>query len=881
MASENLKYRIAAYRGERPYAFVSYAHDDADVVFAEFEALSAAGLRFYYDEGIHPGHTWHQELAKAIEQCAVFVLFVTARSVASRNCQRELAFALDNDKPVVAVHLEDTELPAGVRLAIGDRQAIIRSRFDEARYRERLLGAIREHVGEPLPAEAPRSVPQPNVPDDPTPPPAKRSRIPLAAAAIALVAVVAAYVGYSQWRDAETRRAAIAAAIADAEQLVQRDQYGAAFNKVHALVAHDGDRTDARLLALWQQIVLPVKPRVAENGATMSFKPYDDTDGEWIAAGTTPFAEPIELPKGVLRVRLEKPGFETGEFAVANPGPVFETPDPDPFLKSLPGTDIALALAQTGALPPDMVPVPALHFPVLLSGWTHGISGDVRNVPAFAVSRYEVTNREFKEFVGAGGYDNPAYWEGLEFRDGERTLAWTEARARFVDRTGRAAPAEWELATYPDGKAEFPVTGVSWYEAVAYARFRHLSLPTLHHWVRFALAPLENGFIVGPNVAAASRFLADGPVEAHTQLGLGPWGTYNTAGNVREWIWNAYGDERIALGGSWRDYFSTYQLLQAAQPMQRLPELGFRLMKSLEAVPDDLLTPIPRSIDAAYAKREPVSDEAFGAMRFQFTTAERTPRDVKIERFAESDTWTGDEVLLTYAPNDTFALYVFLPKAKRVTALQPILYAPPGDAFSYPRPNREVLDQLRFADIVPNGGRALVIPIWSGTYQRVPPPPASAAAAFDRLRIAALNWYDDAAKTIGYLATRNDMDIDRIGMLGISAGAFLVEPILLAVDGRLKAGVLIGTGIPLDPVHPMADAVNYAPRIHVPVLMINGRYDSVFPYELSQVRLFELLGSPAADKKHVVYDAGHFTYPRNSMAKDATDWFDTYLGPVK
>ena len=148
MTSEtSLKYRIAAYRGDEPYAFVSYAHEDAEVVFAELAALTEQGVRVYYDEGIHPGHTWHDALAKAIEQCAVFVLFVTARSVASRNCQRELAFALDNDKPVVAVHLEDTELPSGLRLAIGDCQAIIRSRFDEGRYRERVLAAIREHVG--------------------------------------------------------------------------------------------------------------------------------------------------------------------------------------------------------------------------------------------------------------------------------------------------------------------------------------------------------------------------------------------------------------------------------------------------------------------------------------------------------------------------------------------------------------------------------------------------------------------------------------------------------------------------------------------------------------------------------------------------------------
>ena len=78
----------------------------------------------------------------------------------------------------------------------------------------------------------------------------------------------------------------------------------------------------------------------------------------------------------------------------------------------------------------------------------------------------------------------------------------------------------------------------------------------------------------------------------------------------------------------------------------------------------------------------------------------------------------------------------------------------------------------------------------------------------------------------------------------------------------------------------MDDAVNYAPRIHCPMLMINGSYDSIFPNDISQARLFELLGSPDGDKRHVVYEVGHFDYPRNQMLKEISDWYDRYLGPV-
>lgn len=148
MASENPpSFRIEAYRGDEPFAFVSYDHRDSEAVFGELERLATAGLRVYYDEGINPGHRWHDDLANALEGCAVFVFFATSRSVRSRNCQDEIVFVTERDKPIITVYLEDIELPPGLRLAIGSRQAIARSRFDEATYRDRLISAVRQYVG--------------------------------------------------------------------------------------------------------------------------------------------------------------------------------------------------------------------------------------------------------------------------------------------------------------------------------------------------------------------------------------------------------------------------------------------------------------------------------------------------------------------------------------------------------------------------------------------------------------------------------------------------------------------------------------------------------------------------------------------------------------
>ena len=134
--------RTPAYRGSDPFVFVSYSHRDEALVEREIELLTARGARIYYDEGIDPGREWPEELASAVENCSAFVFFITSQSIDSRVCRGELAVALQAERPVIPVQLDATELPAALRLQIGNRQAIIRSRFTETEYRERLTAAV-------------------------------------------------------------------------------------------------------------------------------------------------------------------------------------------------------------------------------------------------------------------------------------------------------------------------------------------------------------------------------------------------------------------------------------------------------------------------------------------------------------------------------------------------------------------------------------------------------------------------------------------------------------------------------------------------------------------------------------------------------------------
>jgi|TARA_Y100000031_G_scaffold126240_1_gene143209 TolB-like protein len=136
---------LAAYQGDEPYIFVSYAHQDSDVVYPEIQWLHDQGFNIWFDEGISPGSRWSDELATSLKSSALFLYFCTPSSIDSSHCQDEINLALDEGKPVIAVRLMATELTPGLQLRLSSHQAILKYDLSDQEYKSKLLAGVAKH----------------------------------------------------------------------------------------------------------------------------------------------------------------------------------------------------------------------------------------------------------------------------------------------------------------------------------------------------------------------------------------------------------------------------------------------------------------------------------------------------------------------------------------------------------------------------------------------------------------------------------------------------------------------------------------------------------------------------------------------------------------
>ena len=139
-------------------------------------------------------------------------------------------------------------------------------------------------------------------------------------------------------------------------------------------------------------------------------------------------------------------------------------------------------------------------------------------------------------------------------------------------------------------------------------------------------------------------------------------------------------------------------------------------------------------------------------------------------------------------------------------------------------------------------------------------------------------WAKDIGRTIDYLETRDDIAADKVSYYGLSWGA-AVGAIFPAVEDRIKVSVLYGGAFYYEHSRPEADQINFVPHVNIPVLMLNGEFESTLHFEESQEPMFNLFGTPPENKKHVLIKGGHL--PKEKISQETLNWLDHYLGPVK
>ncbi len=674
-----------------------------------------------------------------------------------------------------------------------------------------------------------------------------RVALPLTVALLVALALAAQRVS-----NAREERWAREQALPEIARLAEAERFVEAFGLAER--AEKAIPADPMLARLWPTIARTPELRSEPAGATVSYKDYTTPDAVWVPAGATPLQD-VRVPAGVFRWRFEKPGFETLEIGGAS-GPLAQ-------LRAAPSVPDVI-LEATAEVKGGMILVPGSDEPQALDlpGFEH--LTPIHLGDAFWMDEHEVTNEQFKAFVDASGYQKREYWKE-PFEDAGRPLSWDQAIARFRDATGRPGPATWVQGEFPPGQGRLPVSGVSWYEAAAYSRFAGKQLPTIHHWNRAAV-PRSSSW-VAPRANFAGREL----VSVGSREALHPWGHQDLAGNAKEWVWTGTGDgRRYILGGGWDEPPYMFNEPDARSPLARVASFGFRCVRYAREPAPELTAPVAWST-RDYRREKPAADAVFEIYR-RLYAYDRVPlQSAALATDDSSEHWRREQVSLPTAyGTERMKVFVYLPR-KALPPYRTVVYFP--GATSLRTPSIDQLPDHQF-DFIVKSGRAVVLPVYKGSFDRPSELSDSTANPTATYRDHVIAWVKDFMRAVDYLETRPDLDLDRLGLAGFSWGGRMGS-IVPALDPRVKVAVLYVGGFSLQKPMPEVDQIHFAPRVRIPVLMLNGRFDFFFPVDTSQRPMFETLGTPKEHKRHLLYDTSH-GIPRLEMIKETLDWLDRY-----
>ena len=603
-------------------------------------------------------------------------------------------------------------------------------------------------------------------------------------------------------------------------------------------------------------------------GAEVFIRQYDHPEDPWQNLGTTPI-DSVQVPASILRWKVEKEGFEPVRAATITYTFADHAHLQKPSMFT--GKDFHRVLDEVGSIPPGMTRVTGGPF-------AYG------KIPDFFIDKLEISNKQYKNFIDEGGYDNPLYWQQLKLAFDD-SLTWQDALSKFTDKTGMPGPAGWENGSYPVGMDNYPVTGVNWYEANAFAFFAGKSLPTKDHW---GLARGESNMIIkfpqlGGNAIFSpfSNFHSEGPVEGGSMPGITSYGAYDMAGNLREWCWNESVQGRWMRGGAWNDNPYMFSVPSQANPFDRSNRNGFRcaLYPNQEEIPEmAFIMAKDEFFKLENNLPDPISEDQFEVFKAYYDYDKTELFEKTIYRKENEEGWVLEKVEFNTAyDNERMAAYLFLPNNAQ-PPYQAVIYGPCSNVLW--QENSDNIDTFfeykAFLEFFVKNGRAVIFPIIDETFERKVDSPSIYHEGTHQLTSYVTKVVKDYRRCLDYLETRNDFDIEKVAFYGMSMGPAF-GTYLTAVDQRIKTNIFYAGGL-FQKNRPEADIALFLPRIKIPTLMINGRFDSIFGLD-GILNMYNLLGTPKAEKKLVLFDSDHLA-PQEDLIRETLAWLDLQFGQV-
>ena len=492
-------------------------------------------------------------------------------------------------------------------------------------------------------------------------------------------------------------------------------------------------------------------------------------------------------------------------------------------------------------------------------------------IPSFGVSKTEVTNLQYKQFIEDGGYDKPQYWDFPLYFEGKE-FTYDKIIKLFTDKFGKFGPANWIYGEFPDGEENFPVQGISWFEARAYAKYKGLSLPNIFQWLD--AANLSGFKFKLPNLSG-SNFNSNKPRDVNefdNEIGLLP----NIAGNVREWTNSSHGNNRkIILGGSYAEDEYTFNSFYSISPFDRSIQNGIRLVKNLGEINQLNDNFVAKHFDRDFNEEQDVSGEVFGVYKSQFDYPNK-PLEViekiiespnnkyKIEKFEMPTPYKSEEKLFGYIISSK----TFKNKTKPIIEF-PSAWAIFSDGLKI---SNDIIKEKKY---LLDEGYSIIMPVYYNTWEREKPLKDWWPNETEEYKSTIVKIGKDFKRVIDYLETKENLDFEKLSYMGYSWGS-VTSNILLAIDNRISSASIFAGGLMLQKSRKEIESHLYVRRIKIPILHIVGKLDGFFEYEESFLPWNNLIGTPKKDKSIIVLeDVGH-GLPKDVMIKNHLNFLKKY-----